>query len=90
VLGTYAYKQDASEAAEDEYLSKRRGTWTDPALAKIRFDDWAEHCLTTGLHRRNSTKVRDESYLKVHLLPAFGDSALGPSNLSTSSASWVS
>jgi integrase len=77
VGGTYAYRKDARDAADEQESSKRRGTWADPTLAKVRFSEWAEHYTANALHRRSTTMAKDESYLKVHLLPAFGDYPLG-------------
>lgn len=77
VGGTYAYKADAIAAAEEQQGRKKRGTWNDPTKAKIRFADWSEHYFEIAIDRRNSTMVRDESYLRVHLLPAFGELPLG-------------
>jgi hypothetical protein len=87
VGGTYAYKADAIAAAEEQQGRKKRGTWNDPTKAKIRFADWSEHYLEIAMDRRNSTMVRDESYLRVHLLPAFGELPMGPSSRFTSSGS---
>ncbi len=56
---------------------KQRGTWTDPQFARTRFEDWAEEFWRTKLNRRASTKMRDDSYIRNHVLPTFGRAPLG-------------
>lgn len=56
---------------------KQRGTWTDPQFARTRFEDWAEEFWRTKLNRRASTKMRDDSYIRNHVLPTFDRAPLG-------------
>lgn len=56
---------------------KQRGTWTDPQFARTRFEEWAEEFWRTKLNRRRSTKMRDDSYIRNHVLPTFGRAPLG-------------
>lgn len=71
---TKAQARSFLSAVETE---KQRGTWTDPQFARTRFEDWAEEYWRTKLNRRASTKARDDSYLRNHVLPAFGRAPLG-------------
>jgi integrase len=73
----FVRKSDALKAAIEEERRIPRGMWTDPALARVPFREWAAYHRGTTLHQRTSTRARDESYLRVHLLPAFGDMPLG-------------
>lgn len=54
----------------------RRGQWHDPVLGRIRLDDWIEQWWSTTTNLRPSTRARDESYIRNHVLPRFGDSEL--------------
>lgn len=54
-----------------------RGQWVDPRLGKITFREWAEQWTTTTAANRPSTRARDASYLRTHILPTFGDRQLG-------------
>ena len=54
-----------------------RGQWVDPRLGKISFAEWAEKWTATTVGNRPSTRARDASYLRTHILPVFGDRALG-------------
>jgi len=53
-----------------------RGEWRDPALARIRFADWAEEYLAGAVHKRATTLSQDHHRLRKHILPVFGDLAL--------------
>jgi integrase len=45
--------------------------------AKVRLGDWIESWLATTVNLRPSSRARDESYLRNHVLPAFGTAPLG-------------
>jgi hypothetical protein len=53
-----------------------RGDWTDPRLGKTTVAVWARQVEAARLNRRPSTIARDDSYLRSHILPTFGDSTL--------------
>lgn len=54
-----------------------RDEYVDPRLAKTPFSDCAESWFKNKLHLRPGSWHRDESYLRNHVLPAFGDFAVG-------------
>jgi Phage integrase, N-terminal SAM-like domain len=56
---------------------KQRGTWTDPQFARTLFEEWAKEYWRTKLNRRASTKLRDDSYIRNHVMPTFGRVPLG-------------
>ena len=74
---TFKTKAQARSFLTEVETNKRRGTWTDPQFARTRFADWAEQYWRTELNRRRSTKMRDDSYLRNHVLPTFGRASLG-------------
>lgn len=76
-VGVFIRKSDALKKARAEEDKITEGTWTDPSLARVPFAEWAAHYATTTLHHRATTRARDESYLRVHVLPAFGDLPIG-------------
>ncbi len=53
-----------------------RGQWIDPRLGKVLFREWANQWTATMAANRPSTRARDASYLRTHILPVFGDRAL--------------
>lgn len=70
-------KSDAKQWAVAVEADKVRGTYNDPRLGQIRFSDWAGECFDSRLNIRGATRARDESLLRNHVLPAFGDTPLG-------------
>jgi hypothetical protein len=44
----------------------------------LLFADWAHEWLQTKLNLRASSWTRDESYLRNHVMPTFGNIALAP------------
>ncbi len=77
VPGTFLRQGDAKHAGEEEEARIRRGEWTDPRLARIKFDEWAKHYMTLPSNQRATTRARDESYLRCQILPAFEGVELG-------------
>src|SRR5260370_32584249 len=74
---TFAKKAYAERFMHTVEESKLRGAWVDPALGKIRFDDWADKWFETRTDLRPSTRARDESYLNNHVLPYWKDYKIG-------------
>ncbi|MGD0083565.1 MAG: site-specific integrase [Acidimicrobiales bacterium] len=54
-----------------------RNQWVDPRLGRIAFKEWSDQWVTTTVANRPSTRARDESYLRTHIVPSFGDRHLG-------------
>jgi integrase len=50
-----------------------RGTWTDPALGRTRFDDWLASWWATTTNLRPTTRTRDELVLRLYARPRFGN-----------------
>ncbi len=63
---------DAQAWLEQEVAKQVRGDWTDPRSGKLLFNDWWHVWEGTRVHLRPSTRTRDRSYAKNHLLPRFG------------------
>ena len=64
---SFARKVDAERFLISVEASKLEGRWVDPQLGRIKFGE-----LTARVNLRPSSRVRDETYLRRHLLPAFG------------------
>jgi len=54
-----------------------RGEYIDPRLARSRFGEWADEWTATTAHLRPKTRAGYESDLRVHVLPVFGERAIG-------------
>lgn len=69
---TFALKRDAIRFASGVDTDMARGAWVDPRLGRITLADWIEIVNPTVTGLRASTRARDESYVRTHLLPRFG------------------
>ena len=56
---------------------KLEGIYIDPQAGRIRLGDFAEQTTAGWVNRRDSTKARDESYLRSLVLPVFADMPIG-------------
>ena len=56
---------------------KLAGTYIDPRAGRIRLGDFAQRATVGWVNRRDSTKARDESYLRSLVLPVFADMPIG-------------
>lgn len=63
---TFATKKLAEAFLAQMEIDKLGGTWRDPALGRIRLDDWIEKWWETTVDLRPSTRARDESCLRNH------------------------
>ena len=73
---SFKRKTDAKQFANRVEVEMQRGTYVDPQLGKLLFSDWAHEWLQTKINLRASSWTRDESYLRNHVMPTFGDIAL--------------
>src|SRR5919106_6890218 len=69
---SFRRKADAERWLAEIEHAKSRGTWTDPALGRIRFDDWLASWWATTTNLRPTTRARDELVLRLYALPRFG------------------
>ena len=56
---------------------KLAGTYIDPRAGRIRLGKFTEQATAGWVNRRDSTKARDESYLRSLVLPVFADMPIG-------------
>ena len=56
---------------------KLEGSYIDPHAGRIRLGDFAEQTTSGWVNRRDSTKARDESYLRSLVLPVFAKMPIG-------------
>jgi integrase len=70
---SFARKADAERWLAEVEHAKTHGLWTDPRLGRIRFADWLTAWWATTTNLRPTTRARDETLLRRHALPRFGD-----------------
>lgn len=88
---TFERRVDAERWLTGVEHSKLTGSYIDPSAGKVTFGHWASEWLARP-GKRPSAWARDESVVRVHLLPAFGTRALGtitPSHVQALVSSWV-
>ena len=74
---TFATRRDADRWLATVKTDVARGDYIDPRLARSRFRDWADEWMATTAHLKPKTRAGYESDLRVHVLPVFGDRAIG-------------
>ena len=74
---SFARKSDAKAFAAAVETDKRRREWTDPRLSRIRFDTYAAQWLETKRDLRPRPLLNVEGRLRNHILPSFGNQAIG-------------
>ncbi len=74
---TFPTKSAANRWSKEMETDLSRGDWVDPRLARTTFGSWAKEYLATIVHLRAVTRGDYERQLRVHILPAFQDTAIG-------------
>ncbi len=74
---TFRSKAEAKAYEAAELAKRARGEWIDPRQASIAFEDVAAEWLESNPAKRESTWVRDEMTLRLHLLPHFAKVPVG-------------
>src|ERR687892_376895 len=69
---SFARKADAERWLAEVEHAKTRGLWADPRLGRVRFADWLTAWWATPPNLRPTTRARDETLLRRHALPRFG------------------
>jgi integrase len=70
---SFTRKVDATNFLATVEVSKGQGAFIDPQLGRITFDVWLERWWPTTVNLRPSSRARDESYLRTHIRPVFGN-----------------
>ena len=69
---TFDRRKDAEKWLRRELALIDRGDWIDPDAGTMTVAEWADRWMATRLHIRDSTRERDETYLRSLILPHFG------------------
>jgi integrase len=70
---TYRTKSDAGAFLSAVESDIRRGVWIDPFAGRLRVRELAEEWIASNPGKRESTSAREESALRLHVLPAIGE-----------------
>jgi integrase len=74
---TFRTRREAEAFEAQERASRARGAWLDPRRAEKRLGDVAGSWLESNPAKRPSSIARDESALRVHVIPALGERTIG-------------
>jgi integrase len=74
---TFRTRKEAERFENSERADRARGSWIDPRRASDRFADVAAEWLESDPRKKESSIARDESIIRMHLLPTLGDSPIG-------------
>ena len=90
---TFRTKADALAYLSTVEADVLRGSWIDPELTETRFHVVAEEWLRSNVNKRDSSLQRDLGILENHVLPVFGNRAIGsirPANVQSLVDTWAS
>jgi integrase len=74
---TFRTRREAEAFERKELVDQARGAWLDPRRAETPLREVAGHWLESNPAKRPNTLAKDESALRVQILPAIGDRELG-------------
>jgi integrase len=74
---TFRTKREAETYQAQQRTDRARGTWVDPRGGTKPFGKVAAEWLTSNPAKRPSALTRDETIVRVHLLPKLGKQAVG-------------
>ncbi len=66
---TFRTRKEAERYETTERADRARGTWIDPRTGDTTFGTWASEWLASDPAKSPSALARDESILRVHILP---------------------
>jgi integrase len=76
-MKTFRTRREADAYAANVEVDKARGTWIDPRLGRITFEDWVSRYLADArVSKRPTTFARDQWVLQKHFLPNLGSRLL--------------
>jgi hypothetical protein len=77
VSRTFRTKREATEYEANQRTAKTRGAWIDPRGANVTLAEVSSEWLKSNPSKRQSSRARDVSALRVHVLPTLGGRRIG-------------
>ncbi len=68
----FATRRDAQSYLDRLGVDRQAGRWRDPRAGRMLLVDWVAIWQPTTVDLRPSTRARDDTYLRNHVLPRFG------------------
>jgi integrase len=69
---SFRTRKEAETFEARELADRSRGGWVDPRRSTLTFGEWAADWLVRDPSKRPSSLARDESVVRIHLLPTLG------------------
>jgi len=73
---SFRTRREAETYEAREVADRSRGSWVDPRRSSVTVGEWAAEWLRSNPAKRSSSLARDESVLRLHVLPALGNRQL--------------
>jgi len=73
---SFKARRDATRFLAELEASKNRGLYIDPRAGKVKFADYLPQWVV-GRHHESNTIARDQSIMRNHIVPRWGDVPLG-------------
>lgn len=73
---TFKRKVDADRYRTHIDAAIQKGDWVDPRLGRTTFGDWIVEWTRSRINLRPATQVRDETLIRGHVLPRWGNTPL--------------
>ena len=83
---SFARKPDAQRWLDQQIAALGNSEWVDPERGKLLFAAWAKQVTGSRAHLAETTRSRDDTYLRTMVLPHLGNLPLAqirPSDLRT-------
>ncbi len=74
---TFRTRREAEAFEVSERASRARGAWLDPRRAEVTLRETATVWLDANPGKRPSSRARDDSALRTHILPMLGNRSIG-------------
>jgi integrase len=89
---TFGTKKEAVAFEARERADRSRGAWIDPRRSSVTVADVATAWLASNPGKRSSARARDESVIRLRVLPTFGDRHVGavtPADVQSAVNAWA-
>ena len=73
---TFRTKREAEAFEASEGTDRSRGAWVDPQAGNVTLEEWAGDWLDSNPAKRSTPYSRDESIIRLYLVPALGSRPL--------------
>ena len=77
VKQSFRTRKEAERWEAAQVADQHRGVWVDPRAGEVTFEVWAGEWLASNPSKRSTSWARDESVIRLHLVPELGARPVG-------------